>query len=76
MSVLEVQHIQFSHATSSTRLLNDLSLELDHGEVAMVIGDNGSGKSTLINETLYPILNARRLHGTNQLSSVLSFVDR
>ncbi len=47
MSVLEVQHIQFSHATSSGWLLNDLTLELHEGDVAMIIGDNGSGKSTL-----------------------------
>lgn len=42
-----MQQIQFRHATSSAWLLNDLTLELDHGDVAMIIGDNGSGKSTL-----------------------------
>ncbi len=47
MSTLELEDLHFTHDPSSEWVLNDLSLQLNAGETAIIIGDNGSGKSTL-----------------------------
>lgn len=47
MSTLELEGICFRHDPASPRILEELSLSLEGGESALIIGDNGSGKSTL-----------------------------
>ena len=47
MSSLEINDLHFRHGEGSRWVLEALSLRMNAGETAMVIGDNGSGKSTL-----------------------------
>ena len=46
MSVLSIEHIRKSF--DGLEVLNDISLQVEHGEVISVIGPSGSGKSTLL----------------------------
>jgi len=45
-SLLSVQHI--SKEFSGTRVLNDINMEIQAGEVFGILGENGAGKSTLL----------------------------
>jgi predicted ABC-type transport system involved in lysophospholipase L1 biosynthesis ATPase subunit len=49
MSMLELRNIRRSYDNGRVLALNDVSLRLEAGEHAAVIGRSGSGKSTLIN---------------------------
>ena len=46
MSVLDVQHIEKHFG--STRVLEDISFELEQGQAQAIIGSSGSGKTTLL----------------------------
>lgn len=46
MPILEVQHIEKHFGT--TRVLEDISFELERGQALAVIGSSGSGKTTLL----------------------------
>ena len=46
MSILQVQHIE-KHF-SDTRVLEDISFELEQGQALAIIGSSGSGKTTLL----------------------------
>ena len=46
MSVLDVQHIEKHFG--STRVLEDISFELEQGQALAIIGSSGSGKTTLL----------------------------
>ena len=46
MSILQVQHIEKHFG--DTRVLEDISFELEQGQALAIIGSSGSGKSTLL----------------------------
>ena len=46
MSILEVNNIEKNYG--STKVLKDISFELEEGQTIAIIGSSGSGKTTLI----------------------------
>ena len=46
MPILDVQHIEKHFG--ATRVLEDISFSLDHGQALAIIGSSGSGKTTLL----------------------------
>lgn len=47
MSILEMSHI--SKSFGPTKVLKDVSLSIEEGEIHALLGENGAGKSTLMN---------------------------
>lgn len=47
-SGIGLQHVSFQYPNSSTKILNDVTLHINHGEAVAVVGDIGSGKSTIL----------------------------
>ena len=45
-TVLEVRHL--SRTVDGKRLLDDVSLSIEHGEIFVIVGPSGAGKSTLL----------------------------
>jgi ABC-type branched-subunit amino acid transport system ATPase component len=61
---LEVRHLDFAYGTR--QVLFDVSLRVDDGEVAALLGTNGAGKSTLLRAVAgldHPLAGAIRLWG-------------
>lgn len=46
---IEIQDVSFTYATSSKKVINNLSLTIPSGKNLALVGPSGSGKSTLIN---------------------------
>jgi ABC-type multidrug transport system fused ATPase/permease subunit len=47
-SGIGLQNVTFKFQGSSTPVLNDITLHIDHGESVVILGDIGSGKSTIL----------------------------
>ena len=39
----------YSNGNDTLKVLNNISLDLDKGEIVSIMGESGSGKSTLLN---------------------------
>ncbi|PCJ42930.1 MAG: cobalt ECF transporter T component CbiQ [SAR86 cluster bacterium] len=46
--ILKLDHLKFSYAGTENYQINDVSLEINQGEIVFLCGPNGSGKSTLL----------------------------
>ena len=51
MSILELQHVEkiYGEKENQVHALRDISLQVEEGEFAAIVGTSGSGKSTLLN---------------------------
>ena len=50
--MLNVQELRFRYAPNTAPVLNGISLDLDQGQVGILLGKNGSGKTTLFKNIL------------------------
>ena len=46
--IYDVRNIEFTYPGSTRKVLSNVSLNLDYGEVLSILGPNGAGKSTLL----------------------------
>ncbi len=75
MALLELSHVSksFTHAKGNLRVLEDVSLTIDHGEFVAIVGPSGCGKSTLLRiiNGIFPstsgqvLFNGRQIDGIN-----------
>ena len=51
MSYLEVKNLEKSYSNGSitTKVVDDISVEIEKGEICVILGPSGSGKSTFLN---------------------------
>jgi len=47
-SGLQVENVSFAYPSSHAPVLEDVSIEVEPGEVVALVGENGSGKTTLV----------------------------
>ncbi|HOV15641.1 MAG TPA: ABC transporter transmembrane domain-containing protein, partial [Spirochaetota bacterium] len=45
---IELNHVDFQYPSNSSKVLNDISLSINPGEFAAIVGASGSGKSTIL----------------------------
>ncbi len=50
--MLKIENLSFRYHKKSSLVLDNISLELDKGQIGIVLGKNGSGKSTLFKNIL------------------------
>ncbi len=48
MKAIEIVDLSFRHNVRDARVLSDVSLDLDRGEIIAILGPNGAGKSALV----------------------------
>ena len=65
MSVLSLDQVTYSYPGAAAPALEDVTLEIEPGELVVLAGASGSGKSTLLRVAngLVPALPRRRVRG-------------
>jgi energy-coupling factor transporter ATP-binding protein EcfA2 len=71
-SIARIERLAFSYPGSAAAALCDVSLELERGEVALVLGRSGSGKSTLVRALagLVPHFHGGRFSGSVSIAGL------
>ena len=54
--VVELKNVSVTYQTTGIQALNNISLKVNDGEFAFVVGSSGAGKSTLIKLLLKAII--------------------
>ena len=68
--MLKCENLQFRYSPNGRLVLNGVSLELEQGQIGIVLGKNGSGKTTLFKNILgicKPLRGTIRFHGEDLL---------
>ncbi len=62
---ISFEDVSFSYAKSPVNVVDNVSLQVDQGQVVGIIGGTGSGKTTLLKLIMdyYPVKNGKRLLG-------------
>ncbi|RDY27863.1 ATP-binding cassette domain-containing protein [Romboutsia weinsteinii] len=63
MSFISVEKVNFSYPNCNTKALKDICLEIEKGELVLIIGPSGSGKSTLLSLLKHEISPTGKLSG-------------
>ena len=50
--MLEIKGLHFRYSRKTPLILNDIDLELESGEIGILLGRNGAGKTTLFRNIL------------------------
>ena len=48
MSLIKVNHVEFSYPHTNRKILDGIDFEINEGEYVALVGFNGSGKSTFL----------------------------
>lgn len=71
MARIEIKNLTYFYADGETPVLDDVSLNVNEGEILAIVGHNGSGKSTLakhMNALLLPYSGTVKIDGMDTLN--------
>lgn len=71
MAVLKTENLSFTYPVSDSKALDDVSVEINSGELILVMGRTGSGKSTLLRMLKKELVPAGKMEG-NVMSNAKS----
>ena len=48
MSILSMEHVDYSYEKMNKKVLRDVSMEFEEGTMYAIVGNSGEGKSTML----------------------------